>query len=162
MQTDSLLTDLDRARLDRWAGSLDQNKIYWHRGQQLAEIARPIVGELSRLEQENQRLQTRVDNLDCAHKLALGDGATTRDALTAARAEVQRLRGELEKDKPEATPDAGLRSRVATLEGRVQGIIEGTKARMDSMDARLASLEAGIRAPRSFTTGSGYGQSGSS
>ena len=56
-----------------------------------------------------ERLQTRVDSLDCAHKLALGEVERLKEnedhltrlailgpALTAARAEIQRLRSEME------------------------------------------------------------------
>ena len=117
MQTDSLLKPYDRVVLEEMIHESD--------------VGNRIARELSRLEQENQRLQARVDSLDCAHKLALGEVErlkkdnhrlrleaegleevarrwqaswnVERNDLSAFRAEVQRLRDELDAEKIAST-----------------------------------------------------------
>lgn len=104
MQTDSVLDAQDREIMWRW-GQPATREFFTENASNCFRIA----GELSRLEQENQRLQARVDSLDCAHKLALGEVERLKEnedhltrlailgpALTAARAEIQRLRSEME------------------------------------------------------------------
>lgn len=166
---------------------------------------------IARLEQENQRLADELANADAnvrvlsdcrgldEHFRALSrtelkaknaDLATTRDALTAARAEVQRLRENAEMDqaqraewqatidkleaenarirnqlrlaliisdpgkvdavmerigKLEARSDIGLRSQVATLEGRLQGVIETVKLELALLRNRVDVLEVKAR-----------------
>lgn len=68
MQTDSVLDAQDREIMWRW-GQPATREFFTENASNCSRIA----GELSRLEQENQRLQARVDSLDCAHKLAMGE-----------------------------------------------------------------------------------------
>jgi chromosome segregation ATPase len=205
MQTDSVLDAQDREIMWRW-GQPATREFFTENASNCFRIA----GELSRLEQENQRLQARVDSLDCAHKLALGEVErlkkdnhrlrleaegleevarrwqaswnVERNDLSAFRAEVQRLRENAEMDQAQRAEwqetidkleaentrisnqlrlaliisepgkvdqvmerieklegDAG---RIALLEGRIQGIAEAAKERLDSHDFRLRALEA--------------------
>ncbi len=247
MQTDSVLDAQDREIMWRW-GQPATREFFTENASNCFRIA----GELSRLEQENQRLQARVDSLDCAHKLALGEVErlkkdnhrlrleaegleevarrwqaswnVERNDLSAFRAEVQRLRDELDAEKIASTywqdqynirndvaisvgdqlaaaraevqrlrenaemdqaqraewqetidkleaENASIRNqlrlaliisepgkvdqvmerieklegdagRIALIDGRIQGIIEAAKERLDSHDFRLRALEA--------------------
>jgi len=85
MLTESFLTDDARAALASWI-RCDPHGSYYS-----------VARELARLEQENQRLDYGKQGLEECLKACRYERDTTRDALTAARAEVQRLRSEMEQ-----------------------------------------------------------------
>lgn len=95
MQTDSLLTDDDLRSVAELAAGPNRH------------FANRIARELARLEQENQRLDYDKRGLEECFKACRYERDTTRDALTAARAEVQRLRAELEKERQSLTDARG-------------------------------------------------------
>ena len=251
MQTDSVLDAQDREIMWRW-GQPATREFFTENASNCSRIA----GELSRLEQENQRLQARVDSLDCAHKLAMGeverltkentdsfkkaaqdeclrqareanpwiaretdpdlqclrekvahehsqnialhkaikkrddlikglelslrgaivdlerqrdkdaDGTTTRDALTAARAEVQRLRDELDAEKIASTywqDQYNIRNDVAISVGnqlaaaraevqrlrenaeRDQAVLSAWQQTIDKLEAENEKLSTNLR-----------------
>ena len=145
MQTDSLLTECDRNLLGGW---MSPNTM-------VADPYVRIAREIARLEQENQRLRDCVDSLDCAHKLALGEVEGLKEnedhltrlailgpALTAARAEIQRLRSEMEATEAVIAECTKLRAEVADMETEIERLTELHKAAEDSANYWLDQYKA--------------------
>lgn len=167
MQTESLLMANDRAFLRMWHRHESPDSTRWR-----------IAHEIERLEQNGEHTISELADYK-------SDARTLRSLLDDSRAEVQRLRLEVEKDQvardlwqktidaiedenarlrnelrmvahyeaaqekldEAARADAGqigadLRSRIATLEGRIEGILEIVPLRFHALEKRVEKLEA--------------------
>ena len=135
------------------------------------EATEAVIAECTKLRAEVADMETEIERLTELHKAAedsanywLDQYKARNDAvfthaheLAIARNQLEKLRADAEKPhdhgpKPKERGDQlildGILERISTLEGRVQGITETAKERLDSHDLRLRTLEGDARSAR--------------